>query len=65
MKTELEIDVDSTWKHDLNSMELSHFLKDASLLATQEFLNILRNPKVHYRVYKSCPLALIQSHINP
>jgi hypothetical protein len=33
--------------------------------ATREFLNTVRNPMVHYRVYKIAPLLPVKSQMNP
>jgi hypothetical protein len=51
--------------HLTNSVESSSFLEATGCTATQEFPNILWNPKVCYHVHKSPPLAPILSQIIP
>jgi hypothetical protein len=52
-----------TYKTELTSWRW--VLLEKPLVAQLLFPNILRNPKVHYRVHKNPPLVPILSQINP
>jgi hypothetical protein len=46
-------------------MQLSPYTEAVSCAATQDFPNILRNPKVNYLIHKSPQLVPILSQITP
>jgi hypothetical protein len=48
-----------------NFTELNRSWEAANFTATQEFPNILWNPKVHYHVHKNLPMIPILSQIYP
>jgi hypothetical protein len=48
-----------------NSLEITPVWEAASRSTTQEFPNVLWNPKIHYRAHKSPRLVPSPSHINP
>jgi hypothetical protein len=54
-----------TKKENTNSVELCLSSEVASRPAIQEFLKILRDLKIHYRVHKSSSPVSTLSQINP
>jgi hypothetical protein len=48
-----------------NSMKLCCSWKSASRSATQEFPNIMSNPKAYYRVHKNPSLVPVLNQMNP